>query len=90
MKNTITLPKKFIYVKAQAKAYATALFLLLFSFASFAQTFTVSGKVTSKEDGTPLPAVTIRVKGTQQGTATDIDGIFGKRQLYSSCFFCRI
>jgi len=34
----------------------------------------VSGKVTSAEDGNPLPGVNIIVKGTTIGTVTDIDG----------------
>lgn len=34
----------------------------------------VSGKVTSNEDGSPLPGVNVVVQGTQQGTITDIDG----------------
>jgi TonB-linked SusC/RagA family outer membrane protein len=39
-----------------------------------AQQSTVSGLVTSKEDGTPLPGVNIVVKGTNDGTSTDADG----------------
>ena len=35
---------------------------------------TVSGTVTSGEDGQPLPGVTILVKGTDRGTITDLDG----------------
>ncbi|MCA6073674.1 SusC/RagA family TonB-linked outer membrane protein [Fulvivirga sedimenti] len=34
----------------------------------------VSGKVTSSDDGAPLPGVNVVVKGTTQGTVTDIDG----------------
>jgi hypothetical protein len=34
----------------------------------------VVGKVISKEDGTPLPGVTVLVKGTTIGTATDVEG----------------
>ncbi len=39
-----------------------------------AQTRTISGKVTSAEDGQGIPGVTIQVKGTAVGTVTDIDG----------------
>ncbi len=39
-----------------------------------AQTGTVSGKVTSSEDGAGIPGVTVQVKGTTVGTVTDIDG----------------
>lgn len=41
---------------------------------SFAQDRTVSGKVTSSEDGTTLPGVNVVVKGTTNGGVTDIDG----------------
>ncbi len=34
----------------------------------------VSGKVTSGEDGSPLPGVNVVVVGSQQGSITDIDG----------------
>lgn len=40
----------------------------------FAQTKTVSGTVTSSEDGSSLPGVTVMLKGTTVGTVTDIDG----------------
>lgn len=35
---------------------------------------TVSGRVTSSEDGTPIPGVSVLVKGTSAGTITDSDG----------------
>ena len=39
-----------------------------------AQTRTVSGKVTSSEDGEGIPGVTVQVQGTTVGTVTDIEG----------------
>ena len=36
----------------------------------------ISGKVTSAEDNTGLPGVNVLIKGTSQGTITDIDGNF--------------
>ena len=39
-----------------------------------AQDLTVSGRVSSQEDGTGLPGVNIVVKGTTLGTTTDADG----------------
>jgi TonB-linked SusC/RagA family outer membrane protein len=39
----------------------------------FAQT-TVSGKVTSQEDGSALPGVSVSIKGTTRGTTTDGNG----------------
>lgn len=40
----------------------------------FAQQKSITGKVTSKEDGSTLPGVTVVVKGTTIGTTTDING----------------
>ncbi|KAA6439040.1 SusC/RagA family TonB-linked outer membrane protein [Dyadobacter flavalbus] len=34
----------------------------------------ISGKILSKEDNTPVPGVTVVVKGTTNGTTTDVDG----------------
>lgn len=48
-----------------------------FAFSHFeanAQERTVSGRVTSTEDGSPLPGVNVVLKGTTTGTATDADG----------------
>jgi TonB-linked SusC/RagA family outer membrane protein len=41
---------------------------------AFAQDRTVTGKVTNKEDGTPIPGASVLVKGTTIGTATDVEG----------------
>src|SRR5690554_4261132 len=49
------------------------LLLCLASTVSLAQG-TVSGTVTSAEDGLPIPGVTVLVKGTIIGTSTDLDG----------------
>ncbi|MDJ1502260.1 SusC/RagA family TonB-linked outer membrane protein [Xanthocytophaga agilis] len=43
---------------------------------AWAQTHSVSGKVTDSGDGSPLPGVNIIVKGTTQGTNTDANGKF--------------
>ncbi|MCQ0110464.1 SusC/RagA family TonB-linked outer membrane protein [Zhouia amylolytica] len=48
--------------------------LLMCSQAVLAQSKTVTGKVTSEMDGSPLPGVTVMVKGTSNGTSTDFDG----------------
>jgi TonB-linked SusC/RagA family outer membrane protein len=37
---------------------------------------TVSGKVTNEKDGTPLPNVTVTIKGTTTGTTTDAQGSY--------------
>ncbi|MDG5492623.1 TonB-dependent receptor [Psychroserpens sp. SPM9] len=41
---------------------------------SFAQEKTVTGTVTAKADGLPLPGVNVIVKGTTRGVQTDFDG----------------
>jgi TonB-linked SusC/RagA family outer membrane protein len=45
-------------------------------FAAFAQDKTVTGKVISGDDNSPLPGVAVVVKGTTAGGVTDIDGKF--------------
>ncbi len=51
------------------------LILLLFcgTFTSIAQS-KISGKVTSAEDGTGIPGVSVLIKGTTKGTQTGLDG----------------
>lgn len=53
--------------------------LLLFLFISigmlqYANAQTVTGLVTGSDDGQPLPGVNIQVKGTNNGTITDLEG----------------
>lgn len=50
-------------------ALCTALFVQ-------AQTRTVSGTVTDSVDGSPLPGVNVLVKGTSNGTVTNMDGAY--------------
>ena len=52
-----------------------ACFFLFASFWGNAQTV-VTGKVTSNEDGSPLPGVSITIKGTTKETSTDDKGVF--------------
>ncbi|ADB40191.1 SusC/RagA family TonB-linked outer membrane protein [Spirosoma linguale] len=50
-------------------------FLILITvWATYAQGQAVSGRVTSSDDGNPLPGVSVSVKGTTQGTLTDASG----------------
>ncbi len=49
--------------------------LLLLSSFAYAQK-KITGKVTDSEGGSALPGVTVVVKGTQVGTATDVDGSY--------------
>lgn len=59
-------------------AYLVVLFAFFAFFSSsiLAQNKTISGVVTDEELGSPLPGVTVLVKGTTNGTATDFDGNF--------------
>jgi TonB-linked SusC/RagA family outer membrane protein len=50
--------------------------MLLFTVQVYAQDKTVTGTVTSKTDGLPLPGVTVRVKGSKQGALTNGNGKF--------------
>lgn len=48
--------------------------LMLLTSMAWSQTRTVSGKVTSADDGTASPGVNVVFKGTTNGTTTDADG----------------
>jgi len=59
------------------KRFLLLCFAAVFTLAStelLAQERTVSGRVTSAEDGGPLPGVNVVLQGTTTGTATDADG----------------
>ena len=51
-------------------------FSILLTLGSFAQKISVTGVVTSSEDGLSLPGATILEKGTFNGTTTNFDGIY--------------
>ena len=50
--------------------------LLLIGSHAYAQTRTVTGTVTGKNDGLPLPGVSVMVQGSKTGTQTGPDGSF--------------
>lgn len=56
------------------RIFFTQFLFLLLPVLAMAQTKTVTGRVTSSEDGEPLPGVNVVVEGTTKGTVTDIDG----------------
>ena len=58
------------------KLLMSFVFLLCLIFKVSAQDRTVSGKVTSSEDGSPLPGVSVSVKGSTRGTVTGADGSY--------------
>ncbi|MBL0743622.1 SusC/RagA family TonB-linked outer membrane protein [Chryseolinea lacunae] len=53
-----------------------AVLLVLASTVAWSQSKTVTGKVTSSEDGGTLPGVNVVEKGTSNGTITDVEGRF--------------
>lgn len=64
---------------SQLLAVALSVILVMPALASDTRTqneITVTGKVTSTDDGSPLPGVNVVVKGTSTGTTTDGDGVF--------------
>lgn len=65
---------KRILKKANTLTIALVFLALFFPFYSMGQEIEVKGKVSSADDGTALPGVSIVVKGTTQGTVTNVDG----------------
>ena len=59
--------------------------MLFFCQLVWAQTKTISGKVTDSKSGAPIGGVSVHVKGTSSGTVTGADGnftlAFPKKQL---------
>ncbi|TAH22453.1 MAG: TonB-dependent receptor [Cytophagales bacterium] len=60
----------------QLLRYCFVLCSLAFAGVAVAQDRTVSGKVSSSEDGSGLPGVSVVIKGTSVGTATDANGTY--------------
>lgn len=61
------------------KKYLLTYFALVFALSVWAQDRTVTGKVTSSDDGSPIPGVNVVVRGSTNGTVTDTDGQFSVR-----------
>ncbi len=55
-------------------AFFLSILLFMGTMAVHAQTRTITGKVTSADDGSSIPGVSIVVKGTTLGTISNIDG----------------
>lgn len=49
---------------------------VLFCLPLLAQNITITGRVSSSDDKSPLPGVSIVIKGSNQGTTTDADGVY--------------
>ncbi|MCF6268115.1 MAG: TonB-dependent receptor [Melioribacteraceae bacterium] len=56
------------------KIYKTLVLIMFLTSALFAQSYTLSGVVTSTEAGENLVGANVYVKGTSMGAATDVDG----------------
>lgn len=56
------------------RKFLLMLFFFAFVLSAWAQERTISGKVTSSDDGSGLPGVNVVLKGTSTGTVTDADG----------------
>ncbi|MCA0365988.1 MAG: SusC/RagA family TonB-linked outer membrane protein [Bacteroidetes bacterium] len=56
------------------KKFLLVIFLTAGSLFSFGQSMEISGKVTSADDGTALPGVSVALKGSSRGAVTDADG----------------
>lgn len=50
------------------------LFFILFTVQAFSQNQTITGKVTSSEDGSAIPGASVTIKGTTKGANTNADG----------------
>ena len=50
--------------------------MILMSVSAFAQKLTVSGIVTDSSSGLGVPFAGVQIKGTTEGTVTDIDGVY--------------
>ncbi|MXV49877.1 SusC/RagA family TonB-linked outer membrane protein [Pedobacter sp. HMF7647] len=62
------------------KKLLSSLFALLaLSLSVFAQERAVTGRVTDRADKSPLPGVSVKIKGTSVGTQTNVDGKFSIR-----------
>lgn len=66
----------FAVTKLPVKFLLWSLCLLAMSTIAHAQQKDISGKVTSKTDGSPLAKATVVVKGTSRGTSTNEEGNF--------------
>jgi hypothetical protein len=57
------------------KKLYTFLFIAI-SFSLFSQKAEISGTVTDERDNSPMIGVNVKIKGTTDGTSTDLDGAY--------------
>src|SRR5215216_4011446 len=60
-------------VKYQISLIIAGIFLYI---SAHAQTVSITGKITSADDGQPIPGVNIKIKGTGLGAISSIDGSY--------------
>src|ERR1700688_1099248 len=72
------MKKNLLFNKFNSSKKPILIFLLAVctSFASFAQTRQITGKVTSADDGTGILGATVKVKGTATSAITGVNGSF--------------
>jgi len=58
------------------KVFYLVMVFSMLTTALWAQDKSISGKITSSEDGSGLPGVNVILKGTSTGTVTDVEGMF--------------
>ncbi|MDO9551219.1 TonB-dependent receptor [Rhodonellum sp.] len=68
--------KKELYQGLMKRLMGITIAILLVSFASYAQTTSITGVIKSQGDLQTIPGVSVLVKGTQRGTITNMDGEF--------------
>ena len=66
------------------KLLSIFLVCVLVASAAFAQDKRITGKVTAREDGLPLPGVSVKVSGTTIGTQTDVNGNYSINSPFSA------
>jgi len=64
----------YFHVNCSARRHLAVWLLLFLCSTAWAQSVSITGKVTGSLDKTPLPGVTVVIKGTSQGTVTDATG----------------
>lgn len=72
------MKKEVLFIKMNYCKKSFLIFLLISCtcYASFAQNRQVTGKVTSSDNGTFLPGVSVKIKGSSVGVSSDADGSF--------------
>src|SRR5882672_7503413 len=64
------------HVNCSARRHLAVWLLLFLTSGAWAHSVKITGKVTGSLDKTPLPGVTVVIKGTNQGTVTDPTGVY--------------